>query len=117
VFSESIGTLFKAVVQHLIGTEIEEGVGHTFLGEKSLYSPYGPAQKSRAVPQKILGTFFKVLAHFSRHFFLLGFPYSLGRILGTNFETVRTTLIVGTTVQLYGFLVQKSRSKATGMSR
>jgi hypothetical protein len=68
VFSESIGMLFKAVVQHLIGTEIEEGAGHTFLGEKSPYSPYGPAQKSRAVPQKILGAFFKVLARFSRHF-------------------------------------------------
>jgi primosomal replication protein N len=48
---------------------------------------------------------------------MLGFPYSLDRILGTNFETVRTALIVGTVVQLYGFLVQKSRSKATGMSR
>jgi hypothetical protein len=76
VFSESIGMLFKAVVQHLIGTEIEEGAGHTFLGEKSPYSPYGPAQKSRAIPQKILGTFFKVLAHFSRHFFLLVFIQS-----------------------------------------
>jgi hypothetical protein len=43
VFSESIGTLFKAAVQHLIGTEIEEGAGHTFLGDKSPYSPYGPA--------------------------------------------------------------------------
>jgi hypothetical protein len=117
VFFESIGTLFKAVVQHLIGTDIEEGAGHTFLCEKSLYSSYGPAQKSRAVPHKILGTFFKVLAHFSRHFPLLGFPYSLGRILGTNFETVRTALIAGTAVQLYGFLVQKSRSKAIGMSR
>ena len=67
MFSKSIGMLFKVVVQHLIGTEIEEGVEHTFLGEKSLYSPYGPAQKSRVVPQKILGAFFKVLAHFSRH--------------------------------------------------
>jgi hypothetical protein len=114
VFYESIGTLFKAVVQHLIGTEIEEGAGHTFLGEKS---PYGPAQKSRVVPQKILGTFFKVMAHFFKAFFLLGFPYNLSKILGTNFKTVRTALIVGTTVQLYGFLVQKSRSKATGMSR
>jgi hypothetical protein len=27
-----------------------------------------------------------------------------------NFETVRTALIVGTAVQLYGFLGQKSRS-------
>jgi hypothetical protein len=98
VFSKSIGTLFKAVVQHLIGTEIEEGAGHTFLGEKSPYSSYGPAPKSRVVPQKILGVFFKVLACFSRHFFLLGFPYSLGRILGTNFKTVRTSLIVGTVV-------------------
>jgi hypothetical protein len=109
--------LFKAIVQHLIGTKIEEGAGHTFLGEKSPYSSYGPAQKSRAVQQKILGTFFKVLACFSRHFFLLGFLYSLGRIFGTNFETVRTTLITGIAVQLYGFLVQKSRRKATGMSR
>jgi hypothetical protein len=50
VFSESIGMLFKAVVQHLIGTEIEEGAGHTFLGEKSSYSSYGPAQKLRVVP-------------------------------------------------------------------
>jgi hypothetical protein len=48
---------------------------------------------------------------------MLGFPYSLGRILGTNFEKVRTALIAGTAVQLYGFMVQKSRSKATGMSR
>jgi hypothetical protein len=104
VFSESIGMLFKAVVQHLIGTKIKEGDGHTFLGEKSLYSLYGLAQKSRAVPQKILGTFFKVLAHFSRNFFLLGFPYSLSRILGTNFEIVRTTLIARTAVQLYGFM-------------
>jgi hypothetical protein len=47
----------------------------------------------------------------------MGFPYSLGKILGTNFEIVRTALIGGTAVQLYGFLVQKSRSKATGMSR
>jgi hypothetical protein len=68
VFSESIGTLFKAVVQHLIGTEIEEGAEHTFLGEKSPYSPYRLAQKSRVVPQKILGTLFKVLGRFSRHF-------------------------------------------------
>jgi hypothetical protein len=66
VFSESIGMLFKAIVQHLIGTEIEEGAGHTFLGEKS---SYGPAQKLRVVPQKLMGTFFKVLACFSRHFF------------------------------------------------
>jgi hypothetical protein len=57
VFSESIGTLFKAIVQHLIGTKIEEEDGHTFWGEKSLYSPYGPTQKLRVVPQKILGTF------------------------------------------------------------
>jgi hypothetical protein len=42
VCSESIGTLFKVVVQHLIGKKIEEGSGHTFLGEKSPYSPYGP---------------------------------------------------------------------------
>jgi hypothetical protein len=68
VFSESIGTLFNAVVRHLIGIEIEERARHTFLGEKSPYNPYGPAQKSRAVPQKILGVFFKVLARFSRHF-------------------------------------------------
>jgi hypothetical protein len=60
VFSESIGMHFKAVVQHLIGTEIEEGAGHTFLGEKSPYSPYGPAQKSRAVPHKFW-------VHFSRY--------------------------------------------------
>jgi hypothetical protein len=64
VFSESIGMLFKATIQHLIGTQIEEGDEHTFLGEKSLYSSYGPTQKSRVVPQKIMGTFFKVLAHF-----------------------------------------------------
>ena len=99
MFSKSIGMLFKAAIQHLIGTKIEEGAGHTFLGEKSLYSPYGPAQKSRAVPHKILGTFFKVLAHFSRHFFLLVFSYNLGRILGTNFKIVRTTLIAGTAIQ------------------
>jgi hypothetical protein len=41
---------------------------------------------------------------------MLGFPYSLSRVFGTNFGTVRTTLIVGTAVQLYGFLGQKSRS-------
>jgi hypothetical protein len=48
---------------------------------------------------------------------MLVFPYSLGKILGTNFETIRTALIDGTTVQLYRFLVHKSRRKATGMSR
>jgi hypothetical protein len=48
---------------------------------------------------------------------MLGFSYSLSKNFGTNFETVRTTLIVGITVQLYGFLVYKSRSKATRMSR
>jgi hypothetical protein len=91
VFSESIGTLFKAIVQHLIGTEIEEGARHTFLGEKSctvrmdLRRNRGPYHR-------------KFWAHFSRHFFLLGFSYSLGRILGTNFETVRRALIVGTVV-------------------
>jgi hypothetical protein len=39
----------KAVVQSFSGTEIEEGVGHDFLGEENPYSPYGPAQKSRVV--------------------------------------------------------------------
>ena len=68
MFFESIGILFKAAIQHLIGTEIEEGAGHTFQGEKSPYSSYGPAQKSRAIPQKFMGVFFKVLTHFSGHF-------------------------------------------------
>ena len=40
MFFESIGTHFKAVVQHLIGTEIEEGVGHDFLGIENPYSLY-----------------------------------------------------------------------------
>jgi hypothetical protein len=48
---------------------------------------------------------------------MLGFLYSLSRVLAQIFGTVRTTLIIGAAVQSYGFLVQKSRSKATGMSR
>jgi hypothetical protein len=43
--SESIGTVFKAAIQHLIGTEIEEGAGHVFLGKENPYSPYEHAQK------------------------------------------------------------------------
>jgi hypothetical protein len=43
--SESIGMLFMAIVQHLIGTKIEEGDGHVFLGRANPYSPYGHAQK------------------------------------------------------------------------
>jgi hypothetical protein len=52
-----------------------------------------------------------------KELFMLGFSYNIGRILGTNFETICTALIAGTTVQLYGFLVHKSRRKPTGMSR
>jgi hypothetical protein len=48
-FLESIGMHSKAVVQYFSGTEIEEGVGHDFLGKENPYSPYGLAQKTRVV--------------------------------------------------------------------
>jgi hypothetical protein len=45
VVYESIGMIFKVVVQHLIGTKIKEGAGHIFLGRENLYSLYEHAQK------------------------------------------------------------------------
>jgi hypothetical protein len=117
VFSESIGTHFNAVIQHLIGTKIEEGAGHDFLGIENPYSPYGHAQNSRGRTiinsRRIfqgIGTFFKAL-------FCWKFSYSLSRNLARKTRTVRTAINVVTVVQWYGFLVQKSRSKLQEKSR
>jgi hypothetical protein len=57
-FSGSIWHAFQGGRKAIPSIEIEEVVGHVFLGKKSLYSPYGPAQRSRVVPQKILGAIF-----------------------------------------------------------
>jgi hypothetical protein len=46
-----------------------------------------------------------------KELFLLGFPYSLGRILGMNFETFRIALIVGTTVQCMDFWFRNRGAK------
>jgi hypothetical protein len=51
--------------------------------------------------------FFKVLLYWK-------FPYSCSKNLAHKPRTVRTAFNVVTIVQWYGFLVQKSRSKATG---
>jgi hypothetical protein len=50
------------------------------------------------------GTFFKA-------FILLGFPYSLGKILGTNFKDSLYSIYCWDSRTVYEFLVQKSRSK------
>jgi hypothetical protein len=49
-FSGSIWHAFQGSGTTIPGIEIEEVVGDIFLGEKSLYSLYGPAHKSMVVP-------------------------------------------------------------------
>jgi hypothetical protein len=39
----------KALIQHLVGINFKESVGHVFVSKKNLYSPYGPAQKSSSI--------------------------------------------------------------------
>jgi hypothetical protein len=68
------------------GTEIEEVVGHIFLGEKSLYNPYGPAQKSRVVQQKISGHDFQGVGHVFQGICLVGFSIEQQQKFGTHFE-------------------------------
>jgi hypothetical protein len=110
VFSESIGMLFKAVVQHLIGTEIEEGAGHDFLGRENPYSPYGHAQNSRGRTVINSGHIFQEYWHVFQGIFTAGFFVQSWQILGTNFEDSPYSIYCWDSRTVYRFLGQKSRS-------
>jgi hypothetical protein len=56
------------------------------VGEKSLYSPYGPAQKSRAGQKKNFGHDFQGVGHVFQGICLAGFFVQLQHKFGTHFE-------------------------------
>jgi hypothetical protein len=94
----------------LIGTKIEEGAGHDFLGNEKPYSPYGHAKNSRGRTVINYGCIFQGIVTFFKAFVLLGFSYSLGRIFGKNFKDSPYITDSWDSRTVYGFLGQKSRS-------
>jgi hypothetical protein len=108
---------FQGCRTTLIGTDFEEGAGHVFLGKKSPYSPYGPAQKIEGRTVINSGHIFQGIGTFFKAFVLLGFPYSLGRILARNLRTVRTTFIAGTAVQCTDFWFRNREAKGSLLSK
>ena len=76
-----------------------------------MYNLYGPAQNSRGRTVINFGHIFQGAGTFFKEFILLGFSYSLGRILGTNFKDSLYNIYCWDNRTVYGFLVQKSRNK------
>jgi hypothetical protein len=69
-FSKSIGMLFKDVIQHLIGTKIEEGARHIFSWQrKSIQSIWTCIEVKGPYCHKFWAHFSEYWHVFSRHFF------------------------------------------------